>query len=152
MFSDEEVQTQIAAAARTLVTVGPLMPNEEALAAEIQDAVNASERGYFLPDEDERVRTAFAQYLRTRKALFETLNELRPLVLAKNKVSSFAKSWTKRLPDTGSLAKNLRRSTSHFPHCRTFGSFWRECDRPSVLSPRSMHWLITRSLGRWWRC
>ena len=87
MFSDEEVQKTIAAAARTLVTVGPLMPNEESLESEIQDAANASERGYFLPDEDERVRTAFAQYLRTRKALFETLNELRPLVLAKNKVS-----------------------------------------------------------------
>ena len=45
-------------------------------------------RGYFLPDEDERVRTAYAQYLRTRKALFETLNELRPLVLSRGKVPS----------------------------------------------------------------
>lgn len=88
MFSDEQVKQKIASAARTLVTVGPLMPTEESLATEIADAINATERGYFLPDEDERIRTTFAQYLRTRKALFETLNELRPLVLSKGKVSS----------------------------------------------------------------
>ncbi len=87
MFSDEQVQQKIASAARTLVTVGPLMPTETSLATEIADALNATERGYFLPDEDERIRTAFAQYLRTRKALHETLNELRPLVLSKGKVS-----------------------------------------------------------------
>ncbi len=87
MFSDEQVQQKIASAARTLVTVGPLMPTEESLATEIADAINATERGYFLPDEDERIRTAFAQYLRTRKALHETLDELRPLVLSKGKVS-----------------------------------------------------------------
>ncbi|QEG20521.1 YiiX/YebB-like N1pC/P60 family cysteine hydrolase [Mariniblastus fucicola] len=99
MFSDETVRKKIASAARTLLTVGPLMPTENSLATEIQDAANASERGYFLPDEDERVRIAYAQYLRTRKALFETLNELRPLVLSKGKVSSeyqvqvFIVSW-----------------------------------------------------------
>jgi len=87
MFSDEQVKEKIASAARTLVTIGPLMPTEESLASEIKDALNASERGYFLPDEDERIRTSYAQYLRTRKALFETLNELRPLVLSKGKVS-----------------------------------------------------------------
>ena len=87
MFSDEQVLKKIDSAARTLVTVGPLMPTEESLTSEVQDALNASKRGYFLPDEDERVRIAYAQYLRTRKALFETLNELRPLVLSKGKVS-----------------------------------------------------------------
>lgn len=87
MFNDEQVRERINSAARTLVTIGPLMPTEDSLAAEIQDALNASQRGYFLPDEDERVRTAYAQYLRTRKALFETLNELRPLVLSSGKVS-----------------------------------------------------------------
>ena len=86
MFSEQHVKQKIVSAARTLVTIGPLLPTEQSLTSEIQDAANATERGYFLPDEDERIRTSFAQYLRTRKALHETLEELRPLVLSKGKV------------------------------------------------------------------
>jgi len=86
MFSEQQVKQKIASATRTLLTVGPLMPTEESLATEIQDAANATERGYYLPDEDERLRTSYSQYLRTRKALHETLGELRPLVLSKGKV------------------------------------------------------------------
>ena len=86
MFSDQQVKQKIASAARTLVTVGPLMPTEESLVSEINDVAAATERGYFLPDEDERIRATYAQYLRTRKALHETLVELKPLVLSKRKV------------------------------------------------------------------
>ena len=86
MFSDQQVKQKIASAARTLVTVGPLMPTEESLVSEINDVAAATERGYFLPDEDERIRATYAQYLRTRKALHETLVELKPLVLSKGKV------------------------------------------------------------------
>jgi hypothetical protein len=86
VFSNQEIERRVKSAARTLVTVGALMPSEESLATEVQDALAATERGYFLPDEDERVRTAFAQYLRTRKALHQNLAELRPLVLKKRKV------------------------------------------------------------------
>jgi len=86
MFSEQQVKQKIASATRTLLTVGPLMPTEESLETEIQDAANATERGYYLPDEDERLRTSYSQYLRTRKALHETLGELRPLVLSKGKV------------------------------------------------------------------
>lgn len=86
MFSEQEIERRIESAARTLINVGSLMPSENSLAGEIADALAATDRGYFLPDEDERVRTAFAQYLRTRNALHETLAELRPLVLRKRKV------------------------------------------------------------------
>lgn len=87
MFDDSFVQQKILAASRTLLTVGPLMPTEDSLRVEIEDAMNATGRGYYLPDEDERLRTAFSQYLRTRKALHQTLEELRPLVLKQGSVS-----------------------------------------------------------------
>ncbi len=98
-LTDQQIESRIAAAARTLTTVGPLLPTEESVRAELVDANNATERGYFLPDEDERVRTAFAQYLRVRKALHQTLAELRPLVLKKQSVPAdmqpqvFAVAW-----------------------------------------------------------
>lgn len=49
----------------------------------MEDAVRASERGYFLPDEDERVRGAFARYLGVRAALHETIKDLEPVFKAK---------------------------------------------------------------------
>lgn len=69
------------------MTVAPLMPTADAIETELADARRASSRGYFLPDEDERVRTTFAQYLRTRGALMSTLNDLRPLVIGRQKIS-----------------------------------------------------------------
>ena len=41
-------------------------------------AEGASERGYLTPDEDDQVRTLFAKYLRSRAALIETIEDLRP--------------------------------------------------------------------------
>jgi len=98
-LTQAEIESRIASAARTLITVGPLMPSEDSVQAEMVDAKNATERGYFLPDEDERLCTTFAQYLRVRKALHETLSELRPLVLKKESVPAqmqpqvFAVAW-----------------------------------------------------------
>ncbi len=85
-LTPDEIEVRIESAARTLTTIGPLMPNEQSLATEIQDATAATARGYFLPDEDERIRTSFAKYLRVRQALHETLEDLRPLVLKKQSV------------------------------------------------------------------
>ena len=80
------IKNQIESSARTLLSVGPLLPTIHSLATEMADVKRASERGYFLPDEDERIRTVFAKYLRTRGALLSTLEDLRPLVIGADKV------------------------------------------------------------------
>jgi len=80
------IKNQIESSARTLLAVAPLLPTLDSLTAEMADVKRASERGYFLPDEDERIRTVFANYLRTRGALLSTLEDLRPLVLGTDKV------------------------------------------------------------------
>ena len=62
-----------------LLAVAPILPRYEDLAMELDDAQRAEARGYFLPDEDERVRTVFARYLVARAVLHETIHDLRPL-------------------------------------------------------------------------
>jgi len=75
-----ETSDLVAGAARSLAAVAPSLPTREHLSKEIEDAQLAAERGYFLPDEDERIRFAFARYLACRAALFSTIQDLRPLV------------------------------------------------------------------------
>lgn len=65
---------------RTLLSVAPSIPSAETLKQEIEDARNAEKRGYFLPDEDVRVREAFARYLGARAVLHTCIAELEPLV------------------------------------------------------------------------
>ena len=83
---ETETKKQIAASARTIATVGPSLPTIESLTSELADAERATERGYFLPDEDERIRTVFAHYLRTRAALISSLDDLRPLVSTSHEI------------------------------------------------------------------
>ena len=80
------IKKQIESSARTLLAVAPQLPTLDSLTTEMADVQRASERGYFLPDEDERIRTVFAKYLRTRGALLSTLDDLRPLVIGTGKV------------------------------------------------------------------
>lgn len=42
------------------------------------DARAAQERGYFLPDEDERLRRSYRRYLEARQALLEMVLEFQP--------------------------------------------------------------------------
>ena len=51
----------------------------ESLAQEIEDARKATKRGYFTPDEDERLRIAFAKFLQARAALEDTIAEMEEL-------------------------------------------------------------------------
>ena len=74
------VDETIARGVRILLGVAPTVPTEESLKQEIEDARIATKRGCFLPDEDERVREAFASYLRARAALHECIAELEPFV------------------------------------------------------------------------
>jgi uncharacterized protein YycO len=65
---------------RTLLSVAPSIPGADTLEQEIADTRSAEKRGCFLPDEDERVRTAFARYLSARAVLHSCIAELEPLV------------------------------------------------------------------------
>ncbi len=65
-----------------MCSLAPALPTRAQLAREIEDVTRAAERGYFLADEDERVRGAFARYLGVRAALHETIQELEPVFQA----------------------------------------------------------------------
>ena len=71
--------------ARALTTIGPLLPSLDSAQAVIARTSDVQARGYFLPDEDEQVRTLFSSYLTTRAALLSVLEDLRPYVLAEFK-------------------------------------------------------------------
>lgn len=75
----ENIDTLIAQGTRVLCSVAPALPRRTMLEREIADAARAAKRGYFLPDEDERVRGAFARYLGVRAALHETIRDLEPV-------------------------------------------------------------------------
>ncbi|BDS07133.1 hypothetical protein NT6N_21730 [Oceaniferula spumae] len=52
------------------------MPLRDEMAQELADAAAAEARGYFLPDEDERIREIFVRYLTVRAALLETVDSI----------------------------------------------------------------------------
>ena len=72
--------SEIESGRRTLLAVAKVLPASEDLEQEVADAEAAQERGYYLPDEDERLREVFAAYLDVRGALREVLAEVEPLV------------------------------------------------------------------------
>ncbi|MDP4626139.1 MAG: YiiX/YebB-like N1pC/P60 family cysteine hydrolase [Akkermansiaceae bacterium] len=71
---------EIESGKRTLLAVVKVLPASEDLEQEVADAMAAQQRGYYLPDEDERLREVFASYLDIRSALRELLAEMEPLV------------------------------------------------------------------------
>ncbi|MGJ8697480.1 MAG: YiiX/YebB-like N1pC/P60 family cysteine hydrolase [Verrucomicrobiaceae bacterium] len=56
---------------RTLKSVYPALPRECDLRREVSDAIAAQGRGYYLPDEDERIREVYCRYLAVRGTLWE---------------------------------------------------------------------------------
>ena len=64
----------------TLMAVVPVMPTQESLAVELEDAEAAQVRGYYLPDEDERLREVLAQYIEVRQALRGVVARMEPWV------------------------------------------------------------------------
>lgn len=86
MKSAVELEKRIVAASNTLLAVAPHLPSLESLSTELADAERAQSRGYFLPDEDERVRSQFAKYLHIRASLKATLWELTPLLIGRQRV------------------------------------------------------------------
>lgn len=76
------VEATICTAARSIASLAPAVSSLDKLSVELADIDRACARGYFTPDEDERVRARFAQYLTARAGLLQTIEELRPIALA----------------------------------------------------------------------
>ncbi len=81
-----------------VVSAAQAIPLERELSVIIQDAARATERTYYLPDEDERLRIVFASYLRTRSILLEAIASLMPVLGNKlnwqNELRTFVTGFT----------------------------------------------------------
>ena len=75
------IDAKIEGAARALTTLAPMLPTREQIDLLFVENKESIERGYFLPDEDEKIRELFSIYLTTRAALFSVLDDLRPFAL-----------------------------------------------------------------------
>lgn len=70
----------IVRAARVVRSVAVALPRRGEMDLELADAEAAQARGYFLPDEDERIREVFARYLSTRGILLETVESIQSVI------------------------------------------------------------------------
>lgn len=59
----------------TLLASAAALPRHEDLGAYMEDISRAEARGYFLPDEDERIRAIYTRYLAVRASLLHCLSE-----------------------------------------------------------------------------
>jgi hypothetical protein len=66
--------------ARSLMAAHAALPTQSGLKTEIADAIAAQERGYYKPDEDERLRESYVQYLGMRVSLWQTVQSLLPYI------------------------------------------------------------------------
>lgn len=79
-MDEAALNSQIKSCRNILLAVAPVMPRKETLMRELADADAAQARGYYLPDEDDRLREAFARYLEVRAALREIVHRMEPWV------------------------------------------------------------------------
>ena len=75
-----EMMRMVEEAARAVRSAAPVMLRREMLGQQLADAVAAEARGYFLPDEDERLREVFTRYLSIRAVLLQAVNSIQPLL------------------------------------------------------------------------
>lgn len=75
MLSDQEKYN---ATLEQVISAAKGIPHRDSLTDLLDDVTSAQERGYFLPDEDERLRDAYRQYLRLRMVLLGCIMELEP--------------------------------------------------------------------------
>lgn len=80
MVSAGEGEVRIAGGARALLGAAEVFPHRRELKRELVDAANAQRRGYFEPDEDERLRDLWVSYLGIRAALWGTVEAMEPLL------------------------------------------------------------------------
>lgn len=83
--------------ARSVRSVALAMPARDEMARELADAEAAQQRGYFLPDEDERLREVFARYLSLRSTLLDAVHDIRQFIDQLDKAAESEKQWNARL-------------------------------------------------------
>jgi len=66
-------------AAQTIAASYAALPDDQELQDLINDATEASARGYFDPVEDEKLREVYTRYLGLRSAIWEEIQNLKPL-------------------------------------------------------------------------
>lgn len=81
-------RTGIVRCVSILQAVNEGMPRPEDLAQELADADAAQARGYYLPDEDDRLRNVFAGYLEIREGLKMVLARVEPWIDKKDGLSA----------------------------------------------------------------
>jgi hypothetical protein len=87
-------------AAVSLRSVAAAMPLPSLVGRELSDAAAAQRRGYFLPDEDERLRDVYARYLALRHTLIEVVGEIQGVMDHLDKLSDGGQDehlWDMRL-------------------------------------------------------
>ena len=81
---DQPADDALRSSCRILRGVRPTLPGRKNLTREIEDAARAQERGYYLPDEDERLRQTYLNYLSGRSILWQMINDLSPFLKSKD--------------------------------------------------------------------
>jgi hypothetical protein len=71
---------EMEAVARALLSAAEAFPSHKDLAVQRADAEAAQARGYYHPDEDERLHEVYVTYLGVRAALWEAVGSLQPLL------------------------------------------------------------------------
>ncbi|MDA0767222.1 MAG: YiiX/YebB-like N1pC/P60 family cysteine hydrolase, partial [Verrucomicrobia bacterium] len=126
------------------------------LGRERADAEAAQARGYYLPDEDERLREVYARYLALRAVLWGTVEALAPIVDTKEELA-----WEQRLRAFGvgfcAAALLVRAGTFLVELARVRPVVWRKLDEAEGrygIERKSFTRIYERLAStRWmWRC
>ena len=78
-------------------SVAAAMPAHGDVRQELADAEAAQARGYFLPDEDERLRDVFVRYLSLRATLLEVVASIQRLTDQIDEAGECEQTWSDRL-------------------------------------------------------
>lgn len=90
-----EIRRELARCVPALLACEVALPREADLKQEHDLVAAASERGYFLPDEEEVVLLRYTQYLAVRSALVQILDDMRRHV---GRTAGAWRKWPQRLP------------------------------------------------------
>ena len=91
------ISVAIERAAMSVRSVAAAMSERDDMRQELADAAAAQARGYFLPDEDERLRDVFVSYLSLRAALLEVVGSIQGLIEQLDEAGDREEVWNDRL-------------------------------------------------------
>lgn len=152
----------IGSSARSVRSVALAAPAEDSLVQELADAESAEQRGYFLPDEDDRLRGLFAEYLSMRLILLEAVDAMQPmlgaLVASEEDVGDHDWEWCLRAFVVGFTAAAIlvRMGSWMVDLAAKRPVVWKKLDEPDVRYgiPKKSFTAVYKKLGstrRMWR-